>query len=96
MRKYKKKDNSDVEKQKEEIERFCEKHKITIPKITSEERKKLEDDISPEIVQIALRELNKESAGGDDDVPTKLICDLYESIPKSLSKIVVNEINNRK
>ena len=96
IKKYKKKDNSDVEKQKEEIESFCEKHKITIPKITSEERKKLEDDISPEIVQIALRDLNKESAGGDDDVPTKLICDLFESIPKSLSKIVVNEINNRK
>ena len=40
--------------------------------------------------------MNKESAGGDDDVPTKLVCDLYDSIPKSLSQIVVNEINNGK
>ena len=48
------------------------------------------------MVQIALRELTKESVAGDDDVPAKLVCDLYDSIPKSLSQIVVNEINKGK
>ena len=81
INKYAKKDKSDVEKQKEGIASFCNKHKIKIPRITLEERKKLEEDISPEMVQIALCELNKESVGGDDDVPTKLVCNLYDSIP---------------
>ena len=48
------------------------------------------------MVQIALCESNRASAGGDDDVPTKLVCGLYDTIPRSLSKIIANKINNGK
>ena len=71
---------------KNKILKFCNDNQIQLPKIGEDSIKKMNEEIKPELIEVALNNLNKNSAGGSNNIPTKLLLNLIKKIPRTLTK----------
>ena len=85
---FKKKNNETIEDKLEMITKFCIEECVKLPKINKEQIDLLKKEFKEDIIAYAIKELNSSSAGRSYDITTKLVKNLYDKIPKTISKIM--------
>ena len=71
---------------KNKILKFCNDNQIQLPKIGEDNIRKMNEEIKPELIEVALNNLNKKYAGGSDNIPTKLLINLFKKKTKNINK----------
>ena len=87
MNTFKEKKDENIEDKIEMISKFCLDECVKLPKI-NDEKIVLNKEFKEENIEYAIKELNSSSAGGSDNITTRSVKNLFDKIPKTVSKII--------